>query len=466
MKARYATRRVTSRGTPNLQEHINTLPTELLAEIFLLLHIDSTESYGMKTFVKTTILPVCRRWRTIIETTPVFWAEIRIVPLNGPREADHLLQRLQTAVTRAGLLPLHIIWDHPPDVENNTFAELISYLFEYAPTSRWKELTVHNDRLESLSTGPQPFSILQRITVTEGPKYHVLHLLEDSRATIERVKIHFSTLGSMFIHAPSVLRSAVDVEVYNNILTSDHVLFKHFPNVQTLRRDGITRDVSLSRGTHLIELHLTDVDIVDISSLGASKIETLYIQHLDSAFPCERITIPTLRALKVSWGEFWPLRFLDSPNLESLVLGMRTGSLNSGTEVMVRTLEEPEYSLSPIAATLDVPVTVGGFAWFLRRSERLQDLSLLLDKRACNKVDELINVFSRQTVLGNFLCPELRAIRLVLRWSQASPKKGGLQLIPSDSWRGVAGKILAVRSGTPLTSIECVWEGGFKETMA
>jgi F-box-like len=158
MKARYTKRTVTSHSAPSFQDHINTLPTELLAEIFLLLHIASTESSSMKAFVKTTIRLVCRRWRTIIETTTAFWTEVRIVPPSGPREAHHLLQRLKTAVTRAGLQPLHIIWDHPPEVENDTFAGLISYLFQYAPTSRWIELTVHSDRLKNLERKDAVFS--------------------------------------------------------------------------------------------------------------------------------------------------------------------------------------------------------------------------------------------------------------------------------------------------------------------
>ena len=456
------TRRVaTTRQSRNAKNYINRLPTELLAGIFVLLYTSARDQYKLSSYFKAAVLSVCRHWRAIVMSTPALWTEISIAPSKGPWTLDHLLKRLNTIVPRAGILPIHVIWDQPPSVGNRVFAKLVGRLFQLAPAYRWKELTVRNNRPVTPRPDAQPFTSLQRLALSELKSTHyILSLLELSRATPSYVKIDGLIDRSIMSPVAPIFESTTDLQISRN---SEGRIHRFFPNVRKLRIENLKLYRQLASCSHLTELRVLYADMRDLALLSASRVELIWVDTLTYSAYRDSFTLSTVKNLQALSGCLWSLASLGAPNLEKLTLGNKRDTLERGNAIMSHVLQHSQYSWSPTTATLYMPMEIATFSRFLCRSERLQHVSFVLDKHACSNVDELVDVFSRTHGEGNnanFVCPNLRTIRLVLRWNKAGSKleKVGLERFPLVVWREVADSILAVRLGTPLTSVKYEWE--------
>lgn len=406
-------------------------------------------------------------------STPSFWTSIRIFPSNESYKEDKLLSRLSELAGRTGILPLHIIWHYPAEIEAEIAVKIIDHLFRLISTSRWKKVTIsgsNSPRSLPLCAVPQGerFTILEALEVlSENVDDSILDLFEATGAKFRRLKAPKASLPKLATF--DIFKSLKELDTYQHLnsevgfTTGQLSLFGWFPELKVLHLDSLRSVSTVPLSKTLTRLYIRLLRTNQIEIITGLSLRHLHVDHLTGARVSSRPIFPTLQSLQVATGDIWSLLTLNIPELERLKIGSRGVPLNTGTDSMTKILEEPTYSLSPKSAMLVLPVNMKALACFLRRSEFLEDLTFSLDRYALGEAEELIGAFSRPKIDGKvqeFNSPQLRTLRIMLRWCQVG--SGRLTLIPTASCRDIAEHILEARAGTPLSSVTFEWDDGYE----
>ncbi|KAJ6510542.1 hypothetical protein C8R45DRAFT_391911 [Mycena sanguinolenta] len=269
---------------------LRRMPPELISLIFVFAS-RSTRYWERQNPAPWTVSQVCRRWRAITLSQPLFWASIDLNMRGGERET-HTPFRLEAQLERAGNLPLRInfgcCWSY-----ESTEQELALLALLVQHCARWEEV-----RLDG------PVSWSSELACIRGnlPRLRKLEVLLWLPAAEEE------PLVNVFELAPSLQEATVNVESHRHFLETVRVLLP-FSQLQHYVARGTwgSQLSALRSASNLVDCAL---DIVDMS-----------------VPPATLIVLPHLRRLSLQDSRL--LDFLDTPQLGELYCSYDENRLSS-----------------------------------------------------------------------------------------------------------------------------------------
>lgn len=416
---------------------------------------------------------VCQFWRELIKDTTLFWTTIWVFPTEI-MPASQYLPRLKFLIERTGSgsgsgsssIPLRIVWDATPHLgtlQPSQREALYWYFFEHVPFSRLKYLDVYKwDVRPKIIENSGYFhgpSILKKLDIRGILECKdLLNALEKSTTRIPHIQLHHMFDQLMQRRNPKLFDAVTT-------LSADTVIplgITKCQNVTTLNVYQLPD--TPCRMPRLRTLYIKDgFEFADFAIFDVPSLQNLHIEFIEDGGRMQPVLFPHLLSLTISSGELWPLSLFQADNLNTLCVEKPLASLKNSNGIVVRLLSEFNYKLSPSTLILNTPLEIPTIVWFLRRSPRINSLSVLLDIKVKSDFKELVKqIVSRwKDVQGNklvdkwHLCPDLTTLELRLDWQQQD----------TNYWMTQAQKILRGRSIGIMESVTCEWSDGNRITV-
>ncbi|KAJ6510540.1 hypothetical protein C8R45DRAFT_964458 [Mycena sanguinolenta] len=270
---------------------LRRMPPELLSLIFVF--ASRSTRWERQNPAPWTASQVCRRWRAITLSQPLFWASIDL-DMKGRDHETHTPFRLEAQLERAGNLPLHINFGCGWGDDSTEEQELALLALLVQHCARWEEV-----RLE----GPVSWSSDLACIRGNLPRLRKLKVLLWPRPREEQ-----EPLVDVFELAPRLREASVNLERHHFLLETIRVLLP-FAQLQKYVARG-TWDNQLSALRSASNLVDCVLDVVGIS-----------------APPATLVVLPQLRRLSLRVSSL--LYCLDTPQLEELYCSHDENRLSS-----------------------------------------------------------------------------------------------------------------------------------------
>lgn len=372
----------------NQTKSINTLPPEILCQIFEIARHSTSDSHSWdlpdpRRFLPITVSQVSRRWREVALNSPLLWSYIDISPPWSFNTICLALSRAQTCPLIINLAVPSVAFGNllTPSVVNASASIICGLIAPCIP--RCRKFVIKGDfcQLEPLF-----IAIIQTIQSSSAP-------------LLEHLVIHPTGVGH--------LMSKLELQT----------LIQGVPVVSHLRVTSAMVP-SLPCLNTLTAIHLTASDrrsitLAEFSALSTSSphLDTLaiYDNAICGPWPLEAIIdIPSLRSLQI-YGSFMSvsdlLRVVQAPMLEDLVIApFAVNDLVDYREHISKSL--PKFTrLKSITLS---PVSTSGFAQLEEAAECFPNVELVMIPNI--HVDSFRDVFLGAN--SDIVWPNLRALAL------------------------------------------------------
>ena len=310
----------TTRRLPNGSSWIQTLPNELLSEIF--------RHYVALDYSAWLLTLVCKRWQDVALATPSLWTCISASSLEidgtvrwecsgitrysyGRASMCYSMQHLDEAVRRAGSLPLQLHLQGTSGYQ--LMVKLVCEIFRSPLSSRLEELHITIDERATV-TKDMAFPSFPNLRVLK------LHCLSGDLADALLDSVSNSSAGSL---RTMLLHSSVDQDQVDHILST-------FIQLEELL--NCPRDWPSNRTPNLIAPHLKQLEVVcfcpNLNRLQLPSLQTLVVNDVPfSEFDNSetRLDFPGLISIRITTKSVKWLRYTIAPRLEELSIHLHLG---------------------------------------------------------------------------------------------------------------------------------------------
>ncbi|TFK95938.1 hypothetical protein BDV98DRAFT_576908 [Pterulicium gracile] len=187
----------TSHPAHSVHDSVNSLPNEILADIFALV-AGSYSSLETHNGLWKAIL-VCRRWKEVCESTPTLWATVSIDSHSACGFSPDSISRLiDTIMTRSYTCGLHLILRSLPDSIEPNFDHILNLLL--AHSHRWETVDLLIlGYVSSLKIPPNTlFPRLRSFTFATASQFNVCipitHLITSHSPALRRLSLSGASL--------------------------------------------------------------------------------------------------------------------------------------------------------------------------------------------------------------------------------------------------------------------------------
>jgi F-box-like len=243
---------------PDGQPTDNTLPVELLREIFLF----GIEVNQMKS---GHLAAVCSYWRDVINTMPTLWSTLRLGTWTEREQVDTWVQRAY---------PKKVVIETERDGQEPSNApRFAAFQAALAHTGQWNQLTISSFPPEIMAgqlnfQGAKPMKPLQALDVTAGCVHspsliHLLDLVPSTDSSLSELRLHppFATAYFLQPHWLPALQNLTVLIINGRDVDEPFQLLPAFTKLQTFEADHLhlqfyEPDINLPLCSTLQKLHL------------------------------------------------------------------------------------------------------------------------------------------------------------------------------------------------------------------
>ncbi|KAF8996378.1 hypothetical protein BDZ89DRAFT_807848 [Hymenopellis radicata] len=312
---------------------VRALPGEVLSQIFLhyiaiaqSVHQDSVfQEIVASHRIHTTILQVCRRWRTTALADPRLWTTIPLIgsgydhdeeehpfahPLvsGSPEEKDAYWQALECRIERTSALPLNLLFHFTDygDVGDPIYTISSMHTFiRLFPRASSISLSI-----SSLAAHFPEFSSLMDNKISHADRVHTARVDVDDATfgrkilsaipNVEVLEAGWVDISQWFIDAPTAGHRLRSLQILN--------VWSHIPLVELLDLlDGAPLLETLKLGQIFITTSVGTLRVVTHTLLSTFHLAAVKTDENDAIFA--HLTLPALQSLSVgtySENQLWP----------------------------------------------------------------------------------------------------------------------------------------------------------------
>jgi hypothetical protein len=429
-------------SAPN--KNISTLPPEMLMQIF--------SHYLHHDVPPRRLALVCKRWRSILLSTPAFWTTLEAHCEKGSALTIHILQlqRRIELLGQASTLKLHITLNlgRMDGFPIKPFKLVIGTGIE-----RWDTLNLMSFESKDVSafaglfTAGSSFKSLRTISffhLYASTNFEAIEdiLLNSPPPKLEKVTFETDSYPPKLRNSPNVFRAARKVIGSPSVIRS----LKFGENLEELWVRKNWSPYFLDGRDFPVLPRITHFETItrrELASLKVHQVSNLHIVEIrstdnDASFPCLEISLPKLTKLKAGPEGLYHLRNITAPALEDLEVVSRVTARGLAGHVHTITVR---------------PISLGVTLW-----EEVLDVDTARLFKSWNQLEHLhvscrtlmwTGSFEPELLDAGGLFPGLRTLKV----GQLS----GNDEMALDTFRGFAEKMLRARKRMDSVAWRMEW---------